>query len=292
MGLNCQTKPKKEVQEGIQENIRQQLVVDLLLEFIFHSPALFEYAFLNEDARSGFLLFAHRALPKIIANYDVSKGNFFTYLVSDVRMLVKGYLRVLAKTRASEDSLSFCYETQYDKIHEVREAEPDYGVENTPRLVARNAEKTLLVLALKNAYSITEKQITVISDATGFEKTKLTSLVEMTRSSLLAKETMRQKMIESRNKAYYLKTRYRIELERLSPGTSQYCAVEKQYAVQVRLMEKKNELLKKHSNLTPSNTYVGSLLNIPARNVTRLITEAVDTFKSKPDRQRRRKKLP
>ena len=270
-----------EIQEEIQEKIRQKLILELLLEFIFHSPALFDFAHLNEDMKSGFLLFAHNALPKILNNFDSSKGNFFSYFVSDIRMLVKGYLRIAAKNKASEDSLLLCYTAQRDHVYEISEPEPEYNAEEfgahftfTPK-----SEKTLLVLALKNAYTITDKQINRISLITGFEKEKLTSLVERARKTILPKAALRQKLIESRNKSYYLKTRYGIELERLSPESSQYSLVEKQYITQMNLMNKKNELLKSKLDISPSNSCVGSLLNIPRRNVTRLITQAAHTFK-------------
>ena len=294
MGSKNQTRADTEFKNDTQEDIRQKLVLDLLLEFIFHSPALFEYAHFNEDTKSGFLLFAHRALPKILANFDSVKGSFFTYLVADIRMLVKGYVRALAKLKASEDSLSFCYAAHHEPLYEIKESEPEYNAEEDGRRFefTRKTEKTLLVLALKSAYSITDKQIKRISHITGVENAKLTSLVECAKTSLLPKEAVRQKMIESRNKAYYLKTRYGIELERLAPASSQYCAVEKQYATQVRLMDKKNEMLKSKLSLSPSNSCVGSLLDIPPRNVTRLITQAAHTLKKRPIDSAGKNKIP
>ena len=281
MDSKNQPRVDTEIQNEIQEEIREKLILELLFEFVFHSPALFELARFNEDTKSGFLLVVHRALPKILNNFDSTKGSFFSYFVSDVRMLVKGYLRDLAKNKACEDSLSFCYATHHDHLYEIREPEPEYNAEECYARFkcTHKSEKTLLVLALKNAYTITDKQIKQISHITGFENAKLTSLVERAKMSILPKAAIRQKMIESRNKTYYLKTRNGIELERLSPESSQYCVVKKQYANQVHLMNKKNELLKSKLSLSPSNSCVGSLLNIPPRNVTRLITQAANTFK-------------
>jgi hypothetical protein len=260
---------------------RQKLVAQLLLEFIFHSPALFACTHFREDAKSGFLLRAHRVLPNILENFDPSKGCFFSYFVSNIRMLVKGYMRELAKRKAGEDSVVFCYAAHHEGVYEMSEGEPEYhgaapGAERPA--VTRKTEKTLLVLALKNAYAITGDQIKHIAHIAGFENEKLALLVERAKTSLLPKEAARQRMIESRNKAYYLKTRYSIELGRLPPQSPQYYFVEKQYAAQARLMDRKNELLKNRLRLVPSNTYVGALLDMPPRNVARLITEAADTF--------------
>jgi hypothetical protein len=139
----------------------------------------------------------------------------------------------------------------------------------------KTTKKLLLILALKSAYSITERQVALVSSFTGFDRAKLYELVERVKTSLGTKAEFREKMIESRNQAFFRKTKCRIELERLTQGTPQYVTVQKQLKFYSNLLDRKNETLRTKSGLMPSNRYIGELLDIPPRSVSRILETAV-----------------
>ncbi|GMO47260.1 MAG: hypothetical protein Pg6C_09410 [Treponemataceae bacterium] len=265
-------------------DLRLKIIIEILIEFIYHSPTLFECRDFQDDEKCGFLLAVYRALPKLIANYDESKGKFLTYLVTYVRMIAKGYRRTAAKARAAEDSIEYWCRFDYLKGLEAREEEPEYIAERRTDerrgRFPKVAEKTLIVLAVKNSYSITEKQISFIAGFTGFNRGKLNDIIEKARNSLKQREEGRRKLIESRNHAFVQKTRRRIEMERLAPESAQYALVQKQYNFYSALLEKRNHLLKTKFKLMPSNKYIGDALDIPPRNVKRILDDAERTFYS------------
>jgi hypothetical protein len=271
-----------------QEELRLKIIMEILIEFIYYSPFLFDCRGFQEDEKSGFLFAVYRTLPKLIENYDGSRGKFVTYLVTYVRLIAKGCRRMTAKTRAAEDSVEYCYGSDYAGEFEAREEEPVYTAE--PRVQTREkelrgrfpktVEKTLLVLALKSSYSITERQISFVAGITGFDCGKLRDIVESARSGLRQREEERGKLTEGRNHAFVQKTRCRIELERLAPESSQYALVQKQYNFYSAVLERKNEQLKTKFKLIPSNKYIGDALDIPARNVKRILDDAERTFRS------------
>jgi hypothetical protein len=255
----------------------------IALEAVYRAPELFGYEDFSEDTKSSFLLSIHAAMPGIIAHYDPARSKFFTYLVSTVRMRAKGYRRIAAKQKASDDSLAYCYNLEHHSVYELADPEPEYDehnndVEMRPFFYTKDIAETLIILAIKGAHTITEKQIELIGSFTKTDKQKLKLCIEQTKKDLLLKVERRQKEMESRNKAFFLKVRYRLELERMRPETPQYEIVEKQYKYQERLVDAKNELLKTKLIIAPSNTYIGKLLNIPPRRVSRIIEQAAKTI--------------
>jgi hypothetical protein len=249
---------------------------------------LFGYVDFDEDERSAFLLSIHDELPRILLAYDAGRGKFLTYLVSLVRMHAKGWRRKAAKKQAAEDSLAYCYQLEHDTRAFLSEQEPEYSVSpGSPDVkcddlvLQQNSEETLLILALKSAHNITDEQIDMITVLTGYNRQKLMEHIDKTRINLSGKQKRWMQATECRNKAFFLKTKYRMELDRLTPDCSQYAIVEKQYEYQSRIVEIKNELLRKKFLLTPSNTYIAQLLDIPPRRVSRIIEQATRTFTDK-----------
>jgi hypothetical protein len=83
----------------------------------------------------------------------------------------------------------------------------------------------------------------------------------------------RQQLIESRNRTWFLKARYRLELERLHPESVQYAHVRKQFIYQTKALEIKNRVIKEEE-VIPANTHIGTLLHMDPRKVTRLLKQA------------------
>jgi len=270
----------------IQEIIQKKISKEVALEYVYRAPILFGYDDFDEDNRSDFLLSLHAELPRILQTYDPAKSKFLTYLVSLVRMLARGWRRKTAKARAAEDSLLYCYRLENEPIF-LSENAPEYSIVDvkTATSFLRHTEETLLVLSLKAAYTISENQIRVIASIADFDKEKLTGLIDSIKINLEKKEDRRTHLAECRNKAFFLKTKYRMELERMYPGTSQYFNVQKQYLYQSRVVETKNKLLRRKFLLVPSNSHIGKLLNISPRRVSRLIEYAARSMAVKEDRQ-------
>jgi DNA polymerase IIIc chi subunit len=278
MRLNC-----AEIQEILQEKISEEVA----LEYVYRAPVLFGYGDLDEDERSAFLISLLDELPQIIQSYDPARSKFLTYLVALVRMHARGWRRKAAKERAAEDSLVYCYRLECEAPFFLAENKPEYSVAaiKTATTFLRHSEETLIVLTLKAAYTISEKQIQVIANITGFEKNKLTTMVETIRAELQNKEARRNQLTELRNKAFFLKTKYRLELERMPPGSAQYKSVEKQYKFQTSMVDAKNEILRRRFLLVPSNSRIAELLNVSPRRVSRLIEYLARSMEVNEDRR-------
>ncbi|MDR1786507.1 MAG: hypothetical protein LBR23_08650 [Spirochaetaceae bacterium] len=265
-----------EAKAQFQAGIRKKLAEELVFEYIFQSPALFGYSDFSEDSKSAFLLSVTLEIPKYISNFDPRRCTFLTFLVHLVHLHAKGWVRWAAKGKASEDSLRYCYALERDTNLEVAEEEGVYM--DTAALSRFQHNKvtadTLVVLALKSAYSITDHHIASIAGLTGYDRDMLEEMVEKAKGLLHGKETKLRTAAERRNKAYFYKIKYRFELEKLSPGTTQHEIVAKQFLYQSRLLEAKNRRLMNYPGISPPNSCIAEMLNMPLRRVSRLIEQA------------------
>jgi hypothetical protein len=260
-----------------QDDAQGSPAVPTLFEAIYRYPAVFGYDELDEDARSAFLLSLYPRLPRLIKSYNPERSHFSAYVAMAVKLYVKSWKRQAAKERATRDSLLYCYhcESGFRSGLTAAEQEPEYGPTIMLNLrPSKHYADMLLVVALKCAVHLSDPQIAAIAHAAGVSPRIVCSYVADIKQKLTPKIMLRQQLVESRNRAWFYKAKYRLELERLLPGTGQYSIVEKQYAYQARILEIKNYLLKEKLLLVPPNTYIAGILHIPARHVTRLWAEA------------------
>jgi hypothetical protein len=256
--------------------IKDTDAVLLLLEGIYLYPLFFGYADLDEDARSTFLLSIYPRLQRMLESYQSGLSSFLTYVSNSVKLYAKSWRRKVAKEQASRDSISYCFQSEigFDQGLITAESEPEYMKESalpSINLPEQNYIDMLLVLALKCAASLSEYQISAIADATGLPVSRYIFNIN---ERLGKKSTERQYLVETRNQAWFLKARYRLELERIRPDTAQYEIVVKKYRYQSQALKMKNMQLNEKFQLEPSNTYIGELLKMDQRKVTKLLDQA------------------
>jgi hypothetical protein len=277
MAVEALEKLMKTVSNG---NLRDAATVSAVFEGIYRYPYFFGYSDLDEDGRSSFLLSFYPHLPKLLAAYNPARSSFMTYVSNSVKLYAKSWRRKAAKERANRDSLVYCYscENEFENGFVVDEQEPEYGTSDIPETLPSAAlpeqyyADMLLVVALKCAPHLSDKQINAISATVGLTPKVLSMYITSIKQKISKKIVCRQQLIENRNRTWFLKARYRLELERLPPGSAQYAHVKKQFIYQSKALEIKNKLLK--DDVIPANAHIGSLLNMDPRKVTRLLDQA------------------
>jgi hypothetical protein len=266
------------------ENNSSEEVSKKVLTLIYQYPIFFGYARLDEDSRSGFLMSLDHALPQILKHYDHQRKSFIPYLLTCVRMYKKSWLRETAKQCASDASLSYCFGMDQGLMDFAPCAENIYCAETSPdystwfanvSLPKRSEQKIvrqmLVALALKNAMVLSDRQITVIIAITALKNEIFLGYIQKAKESLQGRQAIQRDMIYKRNKAFFLKTKYRIEMERLGSDTPQYESVKHKFQYQSRILDAKNNSLNRRMDIAPTNAFIGELMNLPSRRVTRLL---------------------
>jgi hypothetical protein len=277
MAVEALEKLMKTVSNG---NLRDAATVSAVFEGIYRYPYFFGYSDLDEDARSSFLLSFYPHLPKLLAAYNPSRSSFSTYVANSVKLYAKSWRRIAAKERANQDSLVYCYscENGFEDGLMVAEQEPEYGTPDdrtdafSLSVLSEQYADMLLVLALKCAPNLSDKQIDSISTAVGLAPKVLSMYITAIKQKMSKKIEDREQLIENRNRTWFLKARYRLELERLPPESVQYAHVRKQFIYQTKALKIKNKMLKEA--VIPANSHIGSLLHMDPRKVTRLLEQA------------------
>jgi hypothetical protein len=274
-------KPLEKLMETVSTgNPRDAATVSALFEGIYRYPYIFGYYDLDEDSRSAFLLSIFPYLQKLLVSYDNARSSFMTFASNSVKLYAKSWRRKAAKARANRDSLAYCYscESEFGTGFMVAESEPAYGTQKMPDpfplpdLPKHYYSDMLLVLALKCAPKLSDRQINEISATVGLPPKVLSTYVSTIKQKMNRKFENRQQLIENRNRTWFLKARYRLELERLSPESVQSALVKKQYIFQTKALVTKNRQLKE--DVIPANSHIGTLLHMDPRKVARLLQQA------------------
>jgi hypothetical protein len=251
---------------------------DKLLEIVYANPCYFSLAKLDEDSRSSFLVSLSRVLPHLLYNYDRDRTDLMPYLFTFIRLYLRSWQRTAAKKQAAADSLHLCYGMEIEDSL-VAEHSPDYAdlfkdARLPPRCKRKSLRDMLLALALKNCWMISDKQLSLIIAATGINPDTMMAWIQEAKDSIQMRVDLQKELIYRRNKAFFLKTKYRLELERLDPASAQYEAVDHKFRYQCRVLDTKNQILRERSDLSPSNTNIAATMDLPVRRVNRLLEMA------------------
>jgi hypothetical protein len=118
---------------------------------------------------------------------------------------------------------------------------------------------------------LSDRQITVIIAITAIKSEIFLDSIQKAKDSLQERLAIHKDMVYKRNKAFFLKTKYRIEMERLGSDTQQYRDVKHKFQYQTRILNAKNDSLNRRMDIAPTNAVIGRLMNLPSRRVTRLL---------------------
>lgn len=140
--------------------------------------------------------------------------------------------------------------------------------------------KTILILALKSAYYLTDYQINRIAVICHVEKFLLHQAIQTLKSQLYDRENSKLKMEERRNNAYFQHKRYMNQLNwlRQSNEESDQYKIEQlqtKYLAQTEKWLKLNSLLASGvRNIRPTNKAIAEILGICERQVSYYIKNA------------------
>lgn len=170
------------------------------------------------------------------------------------------------------------YKLQPAKIYKTKKM--NEIIEKFQGLKPKVAIKTIMVLALKSAYYITDSQIETICSLCSVNKEQLQKTIQNLKEELMERKINKEKVEMRRNNAYYQHRKYKSQL--LWINTDNNCESSlvrerllKKYISQTKRWIKLNEKLEKgHINVRPTNKAIAHALGICERQVSYYIKYA------------------
>ena len=142
------------------------------------------------------------------------------------------------------------------------------------------AEKILLILSLKSAYYISDKQIKAIAEICNIEVGQLYDTIQQIKQELIVRETSKKELELRRNKAYYHHKKYRSRINWTDENRDDFSEYERKalidkYNKQTESWIKLNEQLKKGAiNIRPTNKAIAKVLGLCERQISYYIKNA------------------
>lgn len=140
-------------------------------------------------------------------------------------------------------------------------------------------DKTVLVLALKSAFFISDEQIELVSKICGIDKDILFAIIQQLRNDIYPKMIRKREIEERRNKAYFQHKKYLSQIKYLQNDDNNNKYEEddlsQKYKNQTKNWQKINSRITDgYINLRPTNKSIADILGICERQVSYYITYA------------------
>ena len=142
------------------------------------------------------------------------------------------------------------------------------------------AEKVLLVLALKSAYYISDKQVKAIAEICNIKAELLFETIQSVKQDLIIRETSKKELELRRNKAYYHHKKYRSRIKWTDENRDNFSEYERKqliakYNKQTESWIRLNEQLRKGAiNIRPTNKAIAKVLGLCERQISYYIKNA------------------
>ena len=176
-----------------------------------------------------------------------------------------------------------CKSSQYN-ISDFLEKDDDESLEHLKerlqKLSPSMAERILIVLALKSAYYISDKQIKTISEICKLDSDEFHNTIQLFKQELMYREANKMNLELRRNKAYYHHKKYKNRLEWTNLNRDDFSEQERlalitKYNRQTENWIKLNAQLKKGIiNIRPTNKRIASVLGLCERQISYYIRNA------------------
>lgn len=269
--------------------IKLKAAVNILWQHIYENPAFYLLTDLEEDLKSDFLLSVVPKFPKYFEEYNKQKTFYFSCYVRNLLFYEKkSFIRILAKKNACELCRTAGFEEEYEEnCDKYRNLEPENAV---PELTDFNicdifskiknekqkemAKDTVLYLLMKCCNSISDKHIKAASKLLEMDEGKLFNLIESVREKSEKRVSSTEKIIDRRNKYYFYKKRYKLELEKVSEDTSAYQQIRSKYDRQLSIWQNSIFCLSEKHSPTPTNASIAKVLEKDERTVSRYLNSA------------------
>lgn len=273
--------------------ITRKQAVNRICTFIIKNYPVFGLHRYDEDFRSEIILAFLERGEHILSLYNPRAGDFFTFIYCYLNTLANSKRKVKAKNSVSEivvnEELKKSVEEKAYKYTSINYSHTDmpkapYAYKPVPaeelkkalkELSDCNADKKILVLALKSSFYLTDEQIDRICRLYKLNKNHFYELIQLCKNSIQKKSDKRWKIQERRNSAYYHHQRYKTIINKLSQDDISFenniliSRISKKQMKCKRQWSKLNHSFEKgFMKLRPTNKTVASLLGICERQVS------------------------
>ena len=184
----------------------------------------------------------------------------------------------------SPDAFQIACKTSQYNINNFIENDDDESLahlkEKLQSISPSMAERILIVLALKSAYYISDKQIKTISEICNLNSEEFHNTIQQLKQELVFREANKMNLELRRNKAYYHHKKYRSRLEWTKENLDNFSEQEREalitkYNRQTENWIKLNAQLKKGIiNIRPTNKRIASVLGLCERQISYYIRNA------------------
>lgn len=208
--------------------------INSIAEFVCENYPIFGLHKFDEDFRSEVFINILEKGDKLIEHYKPENGDFFTYLFCFIKSLVKATLKSRAKAilneklslqQSIENYQNYISNYENDLTQSLKVPKVPYAYK-TPTLEElqkglkanklENCDKSLLILAAKASFFLSDYQILAICKLYGIEKNLFYDIIQYFREEVFPKKERLSQEIEKRNFKYYLHKKYNAQISYLN----------------------------------------------------------------------------
>ncbi len=301
--------PKK-VKDGTL-TVRQ--AVNTIGSFVVNNYPLFGLHKFDEDFRSEIFLCILERGEQLIQNYNSNICCFEKYLYFYIQSLIRTKLKYYAKKSISEkisqeeiiedieehtdlyDKLNYKFlepakKTSNSDIPFAPKVSPQETLAVLKNIKDKAYDKTILVLAIKSVFYLTDEQIDRVCKIYNIQKDSFLEIIQICRNTIRKKVEKRNFALERRNYAYYHHKRCCRIIDQLKneDKTAHNEELIKKYQLQEQKYKRRwnnltNSFRNGYLNLRPTNRTVAGLLDLCERQVTYYINCAKKDVQEKKE---------
>lgn len=260
----------------------KQINPEKVLFYVYINYRNYGLQYMDEDDRYDFILSLLPIFMRLAKTFERSKAtleHYVFYLICKHRQSWRK--RYIHKNLTESIVLEDC---KMNYMEHVSSPEEDY-IANQPHLEESYTQYSsrLLILGLKASWYLKDIHIEHLAAVTKMKKSTIVSYVQQL--NLLIEKKIRNSIrcIQRRNRCYILKTRYRMELEKLRSTTPLiYYKIEENMIKKQQLWNKKLKNDRQYLVVTPVR-YISAVLAIPQKKlendlrfIKRLYSQRID----------------
>lgn len=266
--------------------------VAYLADEILSNPKYYQIHEQDEDVLGELLLKIFQSAENLFKKFDSNAATFKVYFNNFIFYQLKTIKRNLYRTKLQDESAMFQkqidYENQQDLYYSyeydnkllsepaVSDNKHDYDLKDKYENIRaffndrkhQRKEKTIIILALKSCFYITDDLIKNISKYCRISEAELTEMIYELRDELKERKAKLEKIKQRRDKEYFLKRSLQDKLASKEIKIENSELVEKKIELHTYNWLKTNQMLFDGvCKIVPSNAKISSLLGICERQI-------------------------
>lgn len=273
-------------------SLSETKMLEYICCYVIRNYPVFGLQKFDEDFRQEVLLNFIEKGHRVLNQFNPDFGDFFTFLYCSICTIINTTVKkeiihnMKEKINLEESIINFEEKEQkYYRIDFNNFEVPKVPFSNSKipadeirktlkSLSLKHKNKTIIILALKSSYYLTDEQIQRICKISGLKPEYFYSLIQHCKDSLDIKSQRREKAEERRNFAYYHHKRYNKIMQKLDDDLfpdeqniikEKYLSMENKH--RHNWLRLNNAFEKGHIYLRPTNKTVANLMGICERQV-------------------------